>query len=275
MAGASTPQRKPRHSASSFFLKSDALAWARQKELDAERRGLATEYKTLRHLTIAEIMERYRDEVVPRKRGADRETITINAFLRQPLAKVAVANLTTGMVSTYCDLRARVVKASSVNRELDIYRHAFAVARRDWDIPLTDNPFARVSRKKAGSPRTRRLQDGERERLDAACAQCLNPYMPALVRLALETGMRRGELLSARWRNVSLDAGTLHIEHSKNGHPRTIPLSGSAIAILKSLEKRRRPGDELVVPLTEKAAEMAWSVPACRTSASTTCGTRR
>jgi hypothetical protein len=86
--------------------------------LDAERRVLATEYKTLRHLTIAEIMERYRDEVVPRKRGADRETITTNAFLRQPLAKVAVANLTTGMVSTYCDLRARVDRTLDARRRV-------------------------------------------------------------------------------------------------------------------------------------------------------------
>jgi hypothetical protein len=64
-------RRKGRTSlARSFLLKSDALAWARQKELDAERHGLATEHKALRHLSVAEIMVRYRDEVVPRKEGA-------------------------------------------------------------------------------------------------------------------------------------------------------------------------------------------------------------
>jgi hypothetical protein len=70
-------RRKGRTSlARSFQLKSDALAWAHQKELDAERLGLATEYKALRRVSVAEILVRYRDEVVPRKKRADRETIS-------------------------------------------------------------------------------------------------------------------------------------------------------------------------------------------------------
>ena len=42
-------------------------------------------------------MGRYRDEVVPRKRGADRETLTLNVFLRHPLAQVALSDVTAGM----------------------------------------------------------------------------------------------------------------------------------------------------------------------------------
>jgi integrase len=241
-----------------FFLKSDAQAWAHQKELDAERRGLATEHKSLRNLLVAEILLRYRDEVVPRKLSRASETVAINAFLRHPLAQVAITSLTTGMVSAYCNQRYRSVKASTVNRELDIYRHALVVARRDWDMPLMENPFAAVIRKKSSPPRTRRLQNGERERLNAVCAQCQNRYMPLLVRFALETGMRRGELLSARWENLSLDTRTLHIEHTKNGHPRTIPLSSDAVAVIRSLEKLRDPVNPLVVPLTMYAVKMSW-----------------
>lgn len=53
----------------SFHLKSDALAWAHQQELEAERQGLPTAHKALRDITVANV-----DEVIPRKRGADRET---------------------------------------------------------------------------------------------------------------------------------------------------------------------------------------------------------
>jgi len=49
-----------------FHLKTDALAWARQKELDADRCGLTTEHKALTTITVAGIITRYRDEVVPR-----------------------------------------------------------------------------------------------------------------------------------------------------------------------------------------------------------------
>ena len=242
----------------SFSKRVDALAWAREMELLADRGELATPHKPLAGVSVADIMTRYRDEVLPRKRAGSREKYLLNAFLRHQLAQVAVGDLTVGMVSAYCHERLKAVKAASVRRELDILRHAFEVARKEWDIPLTRNPFALVTRPKGGDPRSRRLGQGERERLAAACAQCRNPHMAALVQLAIETGMRRGELLSARWRNVSLHTGTLHIEYSKNAHSRTIPLSGDAIGIIKALEERRHRDDEFLVPLTEDAAKMAW-----------------
>jgi integrase len=242
----------------SFLLRSDAVAWARQMELQADRRGLATAHKALDQILVADIVMRYRDEVSPRKRSGDSERYLLNAFLRHRLAQVVVGDLTTGLVSTYCDERLRAVKAVSVRRELDILRHAFEVARRDWDLPLTHNAFALVRRPKGGDPRSRRLGEGERRRLEIACAQCRNPHMAALVKLALETAMRRGELLSARWCHVSLEARTLHIPHTKNGHARTVPLSGAAMEILRELDARIPLDDAKIVSITEDSAKMAW-----------------
>ncbi|MGB7619763.1 MAG: site-specific integrase [Pseudolabrys sp.] len=182
----------------SFHLKSDALAWAREQEFEADQRQPQV-HKTLKGIAVADIVSRYRDEVVPRKRGADRETLTLNAFLRHPLAQVAISDVTAGMVSAYCTERLKHVKPGTLNRELDILRHAFAVARRNWDVPLAHNAFAEVTRPKTGLPRERRLHSGERERLEAACIRCRNPYIRFLVQLALETAMRRGELLRVRW----------------------------------------------------------------------------
>ena len=67
-----------------FASKADALAWAREQEREADQ-GRPQVHKALRDITVADIVIRYRDEVVPRKRGADSETFTLNAFLRQPL----------------------------------------------------------------------------------------------------------------------------------------------------------------------------------------------
>jgi hypothetical protein len=82
----------------SFHSKSDALMWAREQEFEADK-GLPPVHKTLRGITVADVVNRYRDEVVPRKRGADRETLVLNVFLRHPLAQVALSDVTTGMVS--------------------------------------------------------------------------------------------------------------------------------------------------------------------------------
>ena len=242
----------------SFGLRSDALAWARQTELQADRRGLATAHKTLNNVLVADLVKRYRDEVVPRKRSAACERYLINAFLRHPIARLAVGQLTTESVSGYCAERLRAVKPTSIKRELDILRHAFEVARYEWDIPLNRNPFALVKRPKGGEPRSRRLQHGELERLQAALAQCRNRFMSPLVRLALATGMRRGEVLNARWCDVAVDGRTLHIPHAKNGHARTIPLSGVAISILRELDGSRPRADHRVVAISEDSAKMAW-----------------
>jgi integrase len=243
----------------SFERKSNALAWVHQQELDAERQGIPTAHKGLRGITVADIVSRYRDEVVPRKRSANCETCLLNAFLRHPLAQVALGDITTGMVSAYCAERLRRVKAGTIRRELDILRHALVVARRHWDVPLAHNAFADVTRPKGAAPRERRLQQGERERLQAACAQCRNPYIRYLVELAVETGMRRGEILSARWSDVSFEKRTLHIAVTKNGYARTIPLSGAAMAVLRSLLRKQNDlSPDHIVPITENTAKMAW-----------------
>lgn len=52
-----------------------------------QRAGAA--HKGRREITVADVVSRYRDEVAPRKRGADRETLVLNAFLRHPLAHQA------------------------------------------------------------------------------------------------------------------------------------------------------------------------------------------
>jgi integrase len=241
----------------SFLLRSDALAWGRQHELEADRQDLPTAHRGLKGTTVADLVRRYRDEVVPRKRGADRETFSLNAFLRHALAETALSELTAGMVSAYCTERLQRVKPGSVNRELDILRHVFEVARRHWDVPLTVNAFASVTRIKGAVSRERRLQPGERERLHIACLQCRNPLVRYLVELALETGMRRGEILRAGWDDVSFERRTLHIPLSKNGHARTIPLSGSALAILCNLREQGA-SPERVLPITENTAKMAW-----------------
>jgi integrase len=239
------------------LLRSDALAWAYEKELEADRNGISTAHKGLRSTTVADLLVRYRDEVIPKKRSADREASLLNAFLRHSLASVALSDVTTGMVSSYCSERLNSVKPATVNRELDVLRHAFGVACKNWDIPLRQNVFAAVTRPKIAPPRERRLQAGERERLKQACLECRNRFIPFLVELALETAMRRGELLAARWMDACFERRTLHIPVTKNGHSRTVPLSAAALVLLRELWSSSSSA-ERILPITENMAKMAW-----------------
>ena len=69
-------RRKGRASVTrSFHSKHDALAWAREQELEADK-GRPQVHRTLKGITVADIVTRYRDEVVPGKRGADRRRLS-------------------------------------------------------------------------------------------------------------------------------------------------------------------------------------------------------
>jgi integrase len=243
--------------ARSFATKKAAEAWARGIELEADLGGIVPNRRILNQVTLADILVRYRDTITPTKRGCVRETFAINVLLRNRLAHEKLKHLTVARVAQYRDDRAKEVKPASVNRELAIYQHALAVARKNWGMPLPENPFAQIRKLKVVDARTRRLNSGEWEQLECACARSRNPCIRDLVEFAVATGMRRAEMLNARWRDVDFDDRTLLITTTKNGQPRTIPLSGRALAILQA-RRRGRAGDDLVFPTTDHAVRMAW-----------------
>jgi integrase len=59
---------------------------------------------------------------------------------------------------------------------------------------------------RAGNPRERRAYPGELEKLLKACKASRSRWLPAVIELAVETGMRRSELLAMRWDDVDLEA---------------------------------------------------------------------
>ncbi|MET7243005.1 site-specific integrase [Methylobacterium sp. EM32] len=215
---------------------------------------------------MGDIVTRYRDTITPTKKGAVREEMAIRVLLKHEIAKLPLSVLTVGKVAAHRDLRLKTVKPSSINRELALYRHAFEVARKVWDVPLAENPFALVSKPKVANGRSRRLEPGEWEMLRTACQQSRNPHLLPMVEFGLETAMRRGEVLRLRWRDIEWTQRTLHISQTKNGHPRTIPLTGRALSLLGELKPDELALDALVFPTTEDAVKMAWRRAMARTS---------
>ncbi|MCZ6845147.1 MAG: tyrosine-type recombinase/integrase [Alphaproteobacteria bacterium] len=207
-----------------FGLKDDAERWARQVEREYDRHGLSVDLKSLRSITVADLIVRYRDSVVIKKRSCDNETIMLNACLRQEWAQIPVGQVTAKIFSDYRDQRLQMCKPASVRRELGVLQHVFAVAIREWALPISHNPVAKIAMPSPGPNRDRRLMGDEEQRLFDAVRQCRNRFIRPLIELALETAMRRGELLNIHANDIRQDERTLHIPQTKNGHPRTIPL---------------------------------------------------
>ena len=178
-----------------FNLKSHALAWARETEIQIEK-GLLTAGYDKAEETLGEVLERYLSEITSKKKSSVVETIRIKWLMREPIASVQICRLTPQHIAKFRDERLRSVSGTTVLKDLALLSHAITIAVREWGLPLSVNPVKQITKPKPNAPRDRRLEAGEEERLLAACSESRNPYFKALVVVAIETAMRRGELLS-------------------------------------------------------------------------------
>ncbi|MEA1675247.1 site-specific integrase [Nitrospirillum sp. BR 11163] len=223
-------------------------------EVKADGNDLPQDPTPLTTVTFGMLMRRYCEEITPAKRGAPQEAARLKALEATALGKLTLVKLSHIDIRNYVEGRQKAVSASTINRELNILSHVLEVARRDWDHPIAENPVALIRRPKVADARTRRLAGaGEAKRLEDAFAGCRNPLIPQVIRFAMETGMRRSEILAIRWEHVQ--GRTLHIPVTKTGMPRTIPLSAGALRILNALKANGGPGP---FPLSANAVRLAW-----------------
>lgn len=252
----------------SFLSRVDALRWVRQTEQDLDRSALAGDLSSLERTTVADLLRRYVRDVTPGKRGHASEAKRIEVFLRCSWADLTLARITPQAFTLHRDKRLREVEAGTVIRELGLLRTVFEIARREWDIPLQENPVANVRKPKAAAGRNRRLRADELTALLAACAEGRTDWLEPGIRLAIETGMRRGEILNMRRADLDLDNGLLTIPETKTDIPRTIPLSDSAALILRRLQENAAGAEVRLFPITANAFRLAWE--RCKRRASKT-----
>ncbi len=239
-----------------FHLKSDADQWARYMETKADRGDLPASIKILDSYRLRDILERYRDEVTVKKRGAKFERCVINAFLRLPIAGLTLAQVGTTHFAKYREMRLKTVSPATVNRQLGIIRHAFEVAIKEWGIPMRENPLVCLKRLSVNNSRKRRLYAGEYEAIEQATSSCRNHFILPIIKMALHTGMRRGELLNLRWGDIDTDKRTLFIPLAKNGHSRKIPLSRDALSVLEDVKLTSQ--SDIVFPISANSVRLSW-----------------
>ena len=238
----------------SFHVRKDAEAWARQMEVQADRCELPDDPRALHQMTLGQLVERYRDTVSIQKRGSEVERIVLAAFLRHSICGKRLSEIGPEDFAVYRDERLRTIKPSTLKRELSPLHNMFAVARDEWGLPLRENPLDKVRLKSAPNNRERRLKDGELDRLLLAARSCRNRLIGPIVLLAIETGMRRSEILNLRWEHIQTDSSSLLIPHTKNGHFRLIPLTTGVIKILNGLSEK----EARVFPISANAFRLAW-----------------
>jgi integrase len=240
-----------------FMKRADADAWARQTEAEIDRTGVLHDLRPLRTVTLADVLTRYSQEISPQKRSGASERLRITAIIRRPISRRYLIALSSSDIAQYRDERLQTVSAGTVIRELNTISHALDTAKREWGIHLPSNPVKVVRRPAAPTGRTRRLRADEEERILSACDRGRTPLLKPLIILALETAMRRSELLGLRWRDIDFSRRLASLTLTKNGEPREVPLSRTAIEVLQSLCLADGSADR-VFPMTGHSVWLAW-----------------
>ncbi len=236
-----------------FMYKEDAEKWVRAVERELETSGFI-DRRSAEKNTFAGVLERYQNEITAKKKSAAIERVKIDVLLRDTaFFGLRMTAITSEAIAKWRDRRLEEVSSGTVNREMDVISTVLNHARREWGIHV-ENPIPYVKRPAKARARDRRLSDDEEKYLRAALTTgdrrpdgtfekaARNPHLAPVFELALETAMRRGELLSLEWKNVDLKKRTAFLPDTKNGDPRMVPLSTKAIRALKEMQKGKSGG---------------------------------
>ncbi len=217
-----------------FDTKAEAETWAATVESEMGR-GIFLSRKEAENTSLSEALERYEREVIPAKKGAKQESMRIRIWKRSSLANRSIASIQGKDIAAYRDARLKEVAPNTVRHELAVLSHVFTIAVKEWGMAGLVNPVRQIRIPKSPPGRDRRLQPGE---LDRILDTSQSAILPDIVRLALETGMRQGEIAGMTWNMVDLKKRTVTLQETKNGEKRIVPLSTEALRILSNLPRR-------------------------------------
>lgn len=215
-----------------------AELWAAQAKAELSALGEGT---SLTH-TLGDVFARYAEEVSTIKRGERWEAIRLAKLQSAPIASIKLMNLKREHFEKWLADRLRSVKASSVNRELNLISHCLTQARR-WRL-MNHNPLDDLQRPKNPPHRERRVTHDEIERLCVALDYA--PELPIEFKrqqvavaflFAIETAMRAGEICGLMRENVNLKTRVAFLPTTKNGLPRYVPMTKRAAELLDSLPR--------------------------------------
>lgn len=214
------------------FQQAEILLRQRKTSIDE---GKQPEIKKIANHTFQELAEKYLSWISGRQRSAKIKGYIIGSLLAR-YGTLPLRRFNTALVEQLqTDNINRGLKAASNNKILNIFKHMFTKAV-DWDMVESD-ALKRIRKVKLLRDDSRRLRYLSKEE----CQTLINSsesHLKHIVTTALNSGMRKGEILSLRWENVDLKHGFILLDKTKNGERREIPINSTLRQTLQGLTRR-------------------------------------
>jgi len=231
-----------------------AQEWRRVQKTDAVRDQIRGRKKKAEPILFKIFAEEYLKAWGPEKKPgtARREEIRIRGSLVPHFGDMPLHTITRKHVEDFitkrreCGKRKKTasgVSASTTNRELDRLSNMFkrAVA---WGY-IEASPTAGLKHTKEQREEASFLSREEVARLLDACPERIRP----LITVAVNTGMRWGELMALEWRDVDFERGFITVRDPKNRETRHVPMNTAVREALEVHRRRQAQEVEGIVPL--------------------------
>lgn len=232
----------------SFHTREEAdlfVAGARVRETVGERVKLSQGRVQLRA-----VVQTYIDEDLllrPKYDKSHPSVIRCNAWLKKDeykwLLDKQLGDVTYEDMDEYVEQRDDEVEASTINRELNLWSPLFEFATKRYKIKHFENPVLKCDRPEVNDARNRTLDAAERAEIEEACAASGAEMLHAAFVLAMETGIRRGELVQIKWSDVQMAGDHSYIalrkETTKTKKARVVPLTRRAQQVVEFLKAWR------------------------------------
>ncbi|NIA08308.1 MAG: tyrosine-type recombinase/integrase [Nitrospiraceae bacterium] len=211
--------------AETFPTKWEAQKWALNVE-EAMRLGKWYSWDVCEDLTLSVALKRYLDfiSVLKAPSTCARERYAARAILDILPGDMSISHINAKVIANYRDVRMASVSSTTVLKELALLSSLFEVAASEWGVKVA-NPVRAIKKPKPRPGRTRFLSQDEIDRLLKVAAKSRQVKLSLFLEMLLQTAMRPGEAAKCRWSDIDFQNYNILIGTTKNGQPRSVPIS--------------------------------------------------
>jgi integrase len=224
-----------------FQTHKEALSWSRLIETQIDKGEInpskphGTSMLNKKSL-FSDVVELYIKTHSVHKKNYKSEAGILN-ILSKRWAGLSISEVTKPKI---LELRDDLLRAGRANNTINHYFNAvsklFQMLENEFEVKLP-NVIKGIRRMPPTPGRNKRINTESELQLLSGCDQLNMPILKNVIEFAIQTGMRRGEIIGLTWANIDIPNRKAYLHKTKNGDARQVPLTLRAIELLQALPK--------------------------------------
>lgn len=188
--------------------RTETLARKNKYRIESEIESALTDFKLPGKQMFGDLVDRYIEIILPQNPKNARNKRAHLMWWNEKFKHLRLRDIKPNLIAQSRDellskktKQQTILSPTTVVRYLSTLSYAFSVAVKEWEW-ISENPVLKVKKPQPAKGRLRFLSLDEKDRLLAACKTSKSKDLYLIVALAISTGMRRGEILNLKWKNI-------------------------------------------------------------------------